>query len=463
MSSYNIKVHELQSRADRKGRPWRLRWTVDSRRFERRYVTKALADNFRAKLLRAMRAGEPFDEATGLPESEVRARMKVTWYEHARAYAEMKWPAAAAKSRKAMVEALVTVTTALVVPGKVYADPNTLRRALFVAFRFNHGGALTLPPDLVQPLQWIEGNSLPLIKLRDSDTARLALNACARKLDGTPAAATTTSRKRAVFYNALGYAIERDLLEYNPVDKVQWRAPAVAERIDRRVVASTAQVEQLLAAAPAVHRRGGHLVAFFGCLYYAGMRPSEAASLRADDCMLPRKGWGRLVLVETAPHAGRDWTDDGEVRDPHGLKHRAQGETRRVPIPPELVRLLRQHINTYGTASDGRLFRAARGGHLSEAEYGRVWKAARKVVFSSAQVASPLAGRPYDLRHAAVTLWLNGGVPAPEVAARVGHGVEVLLRVYAGCIDGEETVVNARIEQALRASRGQGPDRGRVA
>lgn len=66
------------------------------------------------------------------------------------------------------------------------------------------------------------------------------------------------------------------------------------------------------------------------------------------------------------------------------------------------------------------------------------------------QAASPLAGRPYDLRHAAVTLWLNSGVPATEVAYRAGHGVAVLLRVYAGCIDGEAAKVNERIEQGLK-------------
>jgi hypothetical protein len=39
-----------------------------------------------------------------------------------------------------------------------------------------------------------------------------------------------------------------------------------------------------------------------------------------------------------------------------------------------------------------------------------------------------LARRPYDLRHAAVTLWLAAGVPATEVARRAGHGVAVLLK-----------------------------------
>lgn len=62
---------------------------------------------------------------------------------------------------------------------------------------------------------------------------------------------------------------------------------------------------------------------------------------------------------------------------------------------------------------------------------------------------SPLAARPYDLRHGGVTLALNAGVPAPEVASRAGHSVEVLWRVYAGCIDGHEQLWNHRIEQAL--------------
>jgi hypothetical protein len=42
------------------------------------------------------------------------------------------------------------------------------------------------------------------------------------------------------------------------------------------------------------------------------------------------------------------------------------------------------------------------------------------------EVASPLAGPPYDLRHAALTLWLNAGVPAAEVAERTGNSAEVL-------------------------------------
>ncbi|MFF4771905.1 hypothetical protein ACFY05_03515 [Microtetraspora fusca] len=62
---------------------------------------------------------------------------------------------------------------------------------------------------------------------------------------------------------------------------------------------------------------------------------------------------------------------------------------------------------------------------------------------------SPLAAPPYDLRHAAVALWLNAGVAAPEVAERAGHGVDALLRVYAKSIDGGAEIANRRIDDAL--------------
>ena len=57
--------------------------------------------------------------------------------------------------------------------------------------------------------------------------------------------------------------------------------------------------------------------------------------------------------------------------------------------------------------------------------------------------------RPYDLSHAAVSLWLNSGVPATEVALRAGHGVAVLLKVEAHCIDGMAGTANKRIADAL--------------
>ncbi|WP_307811710.1 hypothetical protein [Planomonospora parontospora] len=88
---------------------------------------------------------------------------------------------------------------------------------------------------------------------------------------------------------------------------------------------------------------------------------------------------------------------------------------------------------------------------ISIGTYCEAWKAARHLALAPEQVASPLAVRPYDLRHAAVSLRLNAGVAAPDVAERAGHGVDVLLKVYAKCIDGGTEIANRRIEDALAA------------
>ena len=48
-----------------------------------------------------------------------------------------------------------------------------------------------------------------------------------------------------------------------------------------------------------------------------------------------------------------------------------------------------------------------------------------------------------------MSLWLNSGVPATEVARRAGHGVAVLLKIYAHCIDGQADAANKRISDAL--------------
>jgi len=114
------------------------------------------------------------------------------------------------------------------------------------------------------------------------------------------------------------------------------------------------------------------------------------------------------------------------------------------------VIILRQHIDTFGVAADGRIFSSDRGGAVASTAISDVWAEARTLALTPAQVASPLARRPYDLRHAAVSLWLSGGVPPARVAERAGHSVEVLLRVYAKCLDDGDQAANARIDAALR-------------
>jgi hypothetical protein len=111
----------------------------------------------------------------------------------------------------------------------------------------------------------------------------------------------------------------------------------------------------------------------------------------------------RQGLEKAAPESDKQWTDTGQRREERELKHRAVQETRRAPYPAELTKLLLAHLATYGTTPDGRLFRGERGAPLSGLTYRRVWATARKAALAEEQAASPLARRPYDLRHEAVS------------------------------------------------------------
>jgi integrase len=128
---------------------------------------------------------------------------------------------------------------------------------------------------------------------------------------------------------------------------------------------------------------------------------------------------------------------------------RPEGDTRIVPVHPELTRLLIDHL-ALGTAPDGRLFSGVRGGELPTITYRRAWIKARQAALTPAEQASSLARRPYDLRHACLSTWLNGGVYPTQVAEWAGHSVDVLLRIYAKCVVGQDELAKRRIIEALR-------------
>jgi integrase len=114
------------------------------------------------------------------------------------------------------------------------------------------------------------------------------------------------------------------------------------------------------------------------------------------------------------------------------------------------VALLSQHLRKYPPALAGRVFTGPRGGIFNDRAYLKILHKARDAAFTASEAASLLARRPYDLRHAAVSTWLNAGVPAPQVAAWAGHSVDVLLRVYARCISGQQDEAKRRIEEETR-------------
>jgi integrase len=310
-----------------------------------------------------------------------------------------------------------------------------------------------MPPDIEAALRWLARSSVPMSALQEARLVGNALDACGRKLDGTAAAPEYYRRRRRTFYGALKYAVREKHLSANPLDGAEdpdWKAPEVADAVDRRRVANPAQMQQLLATIRSTGQtQGPRLVALYGCMYYGMLRPSEAVSLMLDECKLPDQSWGLLEFSEIRSAAGREWTDDGEVHEARSPKGGPRNAIRRVPIPPVLVQMIREHVDEFGTAPDGRLFRTYRGSIYLPSTLWQVLQKARPRAFTEAQAASPLARKPYDFRHAGVSWRLNAGTPATLVAEWAGHTVEVLYRIYAHCLDGDDERWFERMEQAL--------------
>lgn len=450
-TTYDVRIWKTEQCHGQRGVTYKVRWSVARRRHKKSFRTVALADSFRSGLVSAQRKGEAFAIEAGLPVSTARAEDETSWFDFACRYVDMKWPHAAATYRRAIAEAMLTVTSALIADGAQGKPDDAVIRSALSGWAFNTGRREdpSKPGHISDALRWIARNTQPVSALADPSVLRPVLDAIACRLDGNPVAASVANRKRMVLANALSYAVELRILHANPLPSIKWTRPRAAQALDRRSVANPVQARTLLNGVRQVQRSGPRLVALFGAMYFAALRPEEAVNLRERNLALPAEGWGTIHLEEATPHAGKGWTNSGQARDRRQLKHRAPGEGRAVPCPPELTALFHEHLTHFGADADGRLFRGEQGRELAVITCSRVWRKARAATFTTAVQATPLARRPYDLRHAAVSTWLNGGVPAAQVAEWAGHSVEVLFKVYAKCLDGQEAAARHRVLEAL--------------
>lgn len=464
-TTFDVRIHETHVRKGARVTTYTVRWKVGPKRWSEGFRRAAQAESFRSNLNTAAKNGEAFSLRTGRPISWQREENAISWYEFSLDYAAAKWPYASPNHRRGIAEALTDATEALLTSQKGAPSREEIRLALrswAYSERLQKGG--DPPAEIVPALRWLERNTVDMADLspdRDGATiARAVLDRLSRKKDGSPAAGTTATRKRVTFNNAMEYACERSILTANPLKRVKWTKPRMAQTLDMRTVVNAEQAARILAAVKRQGKRGERMVAFYGLMYYAALRPEEVIDLRPEHLVsLPPVGWGELRLTHSEPRSGSRWTNGGKARDRQPLKHRAPGETRSVPLHPHLVHLLRHHLEEFSIQPGARLFVGPRGGIMTDRTYLSVWRKARADALTPAEAASPLAQTPYALRHAAVSTWLSAGVPPAQVAEWAGHSVAVLLRVYAKCVAGQEEEAKRRITEATKI--GQKPVDGR--
>lgn len=284
----------------------------------------------------------------------------------------MKWPTVAPGSRRGIAEALTDATEALMIK-QTRPDRDELRAALRWSYSTRIRDDAEPPAHHQDAVTWLTSHTVLMDAFKEpagrSRLVRDLMSRITHTLAGSKAAAATATRTRMILHNAMEYACEIGVLSENPLSHIRWPRKRAAVEIDPRIVINAEQAQRFLAAVRADGEREPRLEAFFAYMCYAALRPEEVTELCLSSLTPPNTSgqWGTLWLTDARPRSGSRWTNTGEIREQAPLKHRADGEVRRVPVHPQLVEILSAHLTEFGPASpDGRLFVGANGGPVTD-------------------------------------------------------------------------------------------------
>lgn len=435
-----VRVQDVQHRPGRRN-PWLARWTVAGRPFSSSWKTKDEAEGFQARLRVNARDGARFDPDTGMPPGfsdgkNVRT-IATTAFEFFE-YFHANW---APRTRRNYAQAFGVVLPLIVKrtrKGSAPADINLQIEAWL-------GGASAIPP-------WLSDASIALDIItpqicREIERDIKGIQVLDRRASKgskvmKPISASDVRRHIASIRAVLNHAVKQGLIAEHPwppgsntrrfkTDRSQVKTAIDTEKLpDLPTVRSF--LEALVNHKPQSH--GYRVIA--ACIFYLGLRPSEALALQVQNVHLPAAGvggWGHALIDTSITSAGKRWTGPGEET---GLPK--TGVVRTVPIPPDLRKILRVWI---GARQSGLLVHTKNFGPVLITNLDRAFRVASEKL--------DVEIRPYDLRHTCATLMLRSGVPLGEAARRLGHSPTMLLNTYAGIMKDDETIANELIEKAF--------------
>ena len=145
---------------------------------------------------------------------------------------------------------------------------------------------------------------------------------------------------------------------------------------------------------------------YFGFVYFllsTACRPGEASALTWD------KISDDFTQVTFSASFSR-----GKLRQKTKNK-----KPRTISISEDLSEMLQTRI----CDRTGFIFTNAKGLQIHDVAFRRIWEKAL-------QLANVRYRKPYSTRHTAISHALDSGVPARDVAAGAGHGLEIMLRHY---------------------------------
>jgi integrase len=336
----------------------------------------------------------------------------------------------------------------LLVRDQCTQPPDNLRA--YVASLFKPNVAGTTPLQFRQAEAWLKRWTLPLAEVSVTKATSVR-DALGRLDDGTMAKASTAKR-----YRGPVRAMFREAVQFGMIPATPWPPPKPPRRKTRRKdaikrsrftrhIIMEPREFRLVASKLINHQPSSRkYFTYYAVRYFAGLRPHEALGLEQsdqhEDLELPEQGWGVIHVREGQEMADKRW----RTAEDEDYVETKTGE-RKVPIPPELVDILKKHLDEFGP---GRLFLTNKGKQFTYSNIWGAWDRAKKRAFPAGHRLRKC--RPYDLRHSFGTLLLDAGKTFEEVADRMGNSPEQVANTYAGSLNSRVTATDERYEQLLR-------------
>jgi integrase len=221
-----------------------------------------------------------------------------------------------------------------------------------------------------------------------------------------------------LLHRVLEVAVDEDRIGRNPAHGVR---VSPAPRREARFL-TEAEVRAIAAEVPDRYRT------LVWTLALSGLRIGEAAALRVKHV----KGDTLRVVESSAEVAGRKVT--GPTKS---------GKGRTVDIPPELRKLLHEHLTTYSNLFDleALVFPGEQGGQLRQ-------NAFRKRVFQPAAERAGVQPTPtvHDLRHTAASFMARAGFTLLEAASQLGHATTTMTARYSHVFPDERQAKVGRLD-----------------
>lgn len=274
-----------------------------------------------------------------------------------------------------------------------------------------------------------------ITELEDSDIQR-----CYNRRLSAGTAAKTVRNCNGVLYSILERAVKRRLVAKNSATLVD--LPRVIRR--EMVILSEAEARQLMEVA-ADHRLG----AFFIIALCSGARLGELAGME----------WSRIDIkkkVMRITHTLEETPVGFQLSEPKTAQSVRENE-----LPQMAIDALRRHqvnqnkealrlgpawsndLNLVFTSQDGQPLRRR-----------RILRQELRPIARKAGLPTASSLRTHDLRHTAISLLLNRGLPIPLVSAYVGHSSpDITMKIYAHAVPSSQHEI-ADAAQAMFATDG---------